>query len=446
MKKLLNFKFFISIGLIVTILMSCFQMDIMAATSFKTNMSGNYRKLKTPVTVAANTESGVKVTWDCIWFGNYNNEPVKWRVLSIKNNRALVLSDAILSKHYYYKGIFNDAMLRYEGLATLLWGNSDIRSYLNVMFNNMFPISEDAGAVIGSEIKTPYYNQDTGERGKDVTSENLFLLSEDDMNNPAYGFSDTCPEARRSKYTINTAVETNYDYRKVDQSNTYFLRGDGVKSSGTYGNYPWGNYLTNVPISSINEKGEITKSNGLHYFGVRVAMYVDLSKADYFYAGTVSSNGTVNEIKPVFKVKQNENHTVYYKKTSKNTVEFYGCETNKTKITIPNKIKLGNQEYKVTSIAPNVFKNNKKIKKVTIGKNVKKIGKKAFYGCKKLKTIIIQTKKLKASNVGKKAFKGIKSKAKITIPKGKKKSYTKILRGKGISKKATIKATYKYSR
>ncbi len=44
-------------------------------------------------------------------------------------------------------------------------------------------------------------------------------------------------------------------------------------------------------------------------------------------------------------------------------------------------------------------------KKVTIGKNVIKIGKEAFSGDGKLKMIKIQTKKLKS--VGKNAFKGI---------------------------------------
>lgn len=160
---------------------------------------------------------------------------------------------------------------------------------------------------------------------------------------------------------------------------------------------------------------------------------------------TNSTEKTEDEIGTIFRVTNYAGHTVYYKKISKDTVEFCGCETNKTKITIPDEIRLGNlysKNYKVTSVAPNVFKNNKSIKKVTIGANVKTIGKKAFYGCKNLKTIIVQTKKLKAANVGKKAFKGISVNAKITVPKGKKKSYIKLLRAKGVSKKASIEVSY----
>ena len=43
--------------------------------------------------------------------------------------------------------------------------------------------------------------------------------------------------------------------------------------------------------------------------------------------------------------------------------------------------------FKVTAIAPNVFKNNKKLTTVIIGKYVTKVGNNAFKGCKKLKTV-----------------------------------------------------------
>ena len=65
------------------------------------------------------------------------------------------------------------------------------------------------------------------------------------------------------------------------------------------------------------------------------------------------------------------------------------------KITIPATVKSGNQVYKVTAIADNAFKNNKKIKTVVVGKNVRTIGKKAFYGCKNLKKITVQSSIIK---------------------------------------------------
>ena len=70
---------------------------------------------------------------------------------------------------------------------------------------------------------------------------------------------------------------------------------------------------------------------------------------------------------------------------------------------------------------------------------MKKIGKSAFYGCKKLKNVTIKTTKLTDKKVGSKAFKGIHSKATIKVPKTKVKSYTSMLKKKGIGKGVKVK-------
>lgn len=129
------------------------------------------------------------------------------------------------------------------------------------------------------------------------------------------------------------------------------------------------------------------------------------------------------------------------KSSSKNgTAEYVKSNhQNAKKVSIPATVKIGGISYKVTGIAKNAFKNNKKITKVTIGKNVKQIGKKAFYNCKNLKNITIKTEKLTAKTVGKNAFKGIHSKAKIKVPKSKLKSYRTLLKKPGVGKKVTIK-------
>ncbi|MBO4864614.1 MAG: leucine-rich repeat protein [Eubacterium sp.] len=114
--------------------------------------------------------------------------------------------------------------------------------------------------------------------------------------------------------------------------------------------------------------------------------------------------------------------------------------TKVTDVTVPDVVTIKGKEYKVTEIAPGAFKNNKKLRKITIGKNIKKIGKNAFYGCKNLKTVIIRTTKLKKKTVGKNAFKKINSRAKVTVPKKKYKAYKKLLKARGIKgKKQKIK-------
>lgn len=150
------------------------------------------------------------------------------------------------------------------------------------------------------------------------------------------------------------------------------------------------------------------------------------------------------------------------------------ADKNVKKITVPATITVGGITYKVESVAPDAFKNCRKLtsvkisagvqkigknafsgcsklssvtigkdvteigagafanckalKKITIPAAVTKIGKKAFNKCKKLKTVTVKTKKLKT--VGSSAFKGIAKKAVIKLPKAKKAAYKKLLKKK----------------
>ena len=76
------------------------------------------------------------------------------------------------------------------------------------------------------------------------------------------------------------------------------------------------------------------------------------------------------------------------------------------KVSIKSKLTINGVKYKVTAIAKKAFKNNKKIKTVVIGKNVKKIGKGAFAGCKNLKYIKVKSKNIKKL-LKKSGYKGV---------------------------------------
>ena len=95
---------------------------------------------------------------------------------------------------------------------------------------------------------------------------------------------------------------------------------------------------------------------------------------------------------------------VEYKKPLKKTY---------TKIVIPSTITCDGVTYKVTSIAPSACKNNKKLKAVEIGSNVRRIGKSAFQSCKKLTRI--RVKSVNVKKIGANAFKGISKKAVLKV-------------------------------
>lgn len=167
-------------------------------------------------------------------------------------------------------------------------------------------------------------------------------------------------------------------------------------------------------------------------------------------------------------------------------VSFVGTKDNKTKsVTIPAEVTLDGITYKVTAIADNAFKGNKKITQVKMDKNIKTIGKNAFSGCtklktvsvgsnvtavgagsfkncksltkitlpgkvtkiganafngcKKLKTITIKSKKMNTKTIAKNAFKGIGKNATVKVPKGKAKAYKTLFQKKGLNKKVKVK-------
>ena len=120
------------------------------------------------------------------------------------------------------------------------------------------------------------------------------------------------------------------------------------------------------------------------------------------------------------------------------TVTYVKPKKNVKKVSIPATITVKGIKYQVTAVSKDAFKNNKKVTQVTIDKNVKNIGKNAFYGCKNLKKVIIKTTKLTKKTVGKNAFKGIHKKATIKVPKKKLNAYKKLLKNAGTNKSVKV--------
>lgn len=164
-----------------------------------------------------------------------------------------------------------------------------------------------------------------------------------------------------------------------------------------------------------------------------------------------------NEVVTISKVKYRVTNTA----SGKEAVAYAAPSSkNITKVVIPAAVKMGSKSFKVTSIGKNAFKACKKLKSVTIGKNVTVIGVSAFQYCKaltkitipanvqvidrnvfahdsNLKTITVKSKKI--TQVGTKAFKGINRKAKIKVPSSKLAQYKELFSQKGQAK--TVKIT-----
>lgn len=140
------------------------------------------------------------------------------------------------------------------------------------------------------------------------------------------------------------------------------------------------------------------------------------------------------------KVRSTGSSKAYYSKIGKASMQYdssalsYKAKTAK----VPATIKVNKKTYKVTAIAANAFADYSNLTSVTIGKNVKRIDKDAFSGCKKLKSITINSKKLTAKKI-----KGAFNDSAITtvyVPADKVDAYKKIFTKKNVGKKVAVKA------
>ncbi len=121
-----------------------------------------------------------------------------------------------------------------------------------------------------------------------------------------------------------------------------------------------------------------------------------------------------------------------------NKIALNRVKTSQKKLTVPSTVSVNGKTYQITKLKKGFLKNNKKVKSISIGKNVKAIAAKAFINDPNLKTIKI---KGKVKSIGKGAFKGISKNATIKVS-GSNKQFnrvSKLITKSGIAKTVTIK-------
>ena len=247
------------------------------------------------------TASDGTVTWDCVWFGHYpqssdgkggfNNDPIKWRVLSVEGNEALLLADKNLDAKSYNK------------THSSIWATSVIRSWLNGYngtenkdeidyAQNNFMETAFTNSEILSICQTDIVtnnNKEFGTQGGPDTKDKIFCLSTEEAIKSEYGFtteySDTgIRDALNTEYAIYQGGFTS-DNKLYYGNGRYWLRSPGYNKDHA---------------AVVDWKGDIyfagnTAESSWDHVVVRPALRLDLTSNLWSYAGTVSSDGTVDE-------------------------------------------------------------------------------------------------------------------------------------------------------
>ena len=217
-------------------------------------------------------------TYDCVWFGNYmqsdasvengSKEPIKWRVLSVEGSKALLMADQNLENKR-----FND-----KWNWGVPWENSTLRQWMNADFKDT-AFNESEQAAISNHTET-------GDAVFALSKSEIDKLNQQLGNN---GFTDQ---------SIAAAWRgSNTDYLKkclqnegIEEPNTgWWLRSNGMFNFLAY-------YITSdggQDFRNIDESDERGRTMA------RPCVYLDLSQTTcWSYAGTVSSDGSVNEPVP----------------------------------------------------------------------------------------------------------------------------------------------------
>ena len=189
--------------------------------------------------------------------------------------------------------------------------------------------------------------------------------------------------------------------------------------------------------SSVSGGGASTSGSGTSTPGSGTTSSGSSTTSSY-YSSSSSSGGGGGSAKPSYERGKGSAKAVYTK-GGKGTVRYEMSEAKlSTKsIKIPATVKIGKKTYKVTTISEGAFTGYDKLTNVVIGKNVKKINRCAFDGCKKLKTITVNTKKL-TKKTTKECLKGSSVKT-VKVPKNKVKAYKKLFAKGNSGSKYSVK-------
>lgn len=243
-------------------------------------------------------QNGVTI-WDTVFFGNYpqsrkgsndfNNEPIKWRVLEIEDNTAYMIADKILDSYKY----------NLEQEVTK-WGISPLRSWLGNTFYNKAFNEEEKQDIYHAIVKTAYNSSWYGS-GVEITWERALAPSYYDPQIQRFGF-DTNPKrehntryAKVTDYSASKGVPHITDNGAKKNNGIWMTRSDNSRFLPRWVDSNGKMFDSNGVFDWIHIRSQIKKS-GAKVIGVRPTIHLDLSTTNWKYAGTVKSNGEVNEV------------------------------------------------------------------------------------------------------------------------------------------------------
>ena len=264
-----------------------------------------------PLGITSPGAEGDDVVWDCITFGSYyqsqyepkqlpqnpventeyedsdgtsmiyangkyyKKEPIKWRVLSVDGNDALIVADQNLDTQPFHN----------ENCSEISWEGSSIRQWLNNDFYSTAFIEEEQNAILSTTVSTENNPQYGTTNGADTTDK-LYLLSAEEVRNKSYGF----------------AIYHEMNSQTRQARNTAFAGAKGAWADDAGNGWWWQRSLGSFPFNAVyaGSEGAVDCSGFIvvnEGGGVRPAMHLNLLSASWKQAGQIRVT-SASELEP----------------------------------------------------------------------------------------------------------------------------------------------------
>ena len=218
---------------------------------------------------------------------------IKWRVLDVDGSTALLLADEIIDERMYNETYYTEVAWPTCTLRSWLNGygadsnSCGINYYSDSYIDSAFTL-EEQGAILNETIKNSIAGDRTdGCEGSTDTTDRIFLLSYDECCTKDYGYStidwynDKARRARPSAYAKAQGARWSSSLG-IEGAAEWWVRSMGRDSK---------NAIYMAPGGTLYYDG----TGNTEVFGVRPALRINLAASCWSYAGTIRSNGTVNE-------------------------------------------------------------------------------------------------------------------------------------------------------
>lgn len=363
----------------------------------RSSLQGDYQKISL---------SGVGNTTDSLYIGQYQGE-----VEMANTDVNTVMIDGVERKTYTL------SMEQSDGGMVYLQGR--YRRYTGKQ-----KIIEGEKVIVRMEPKVGYYLADLLLDGISIGAQEKFVIEKvkspcqiagifnaidvDDITVSRISLQQYTGKAIKPKVKVeigDVVLRNNIDYQVFYSNNTNIGTGKIVViGAGQYTEF----YHEQTFIIALEEGMKYTKDN---------IIYRIISCSHSLKSGTVAIAGYTESTKKIVLPNYIKIGKYNFKVTRIDDSAFQGCNQIKGDVVIGKYVK---------TIGNNAFFECTGMKKVTIGVNVETIGSAAFAMCSKLQKVVISTKKLK--KVGEAAFEQNKKGRTFKYPKNKKQVYKKIFK------------------